>query len=683
MDSIILEIARALRQGLEVDDRELTRMIHARLRKDGADKRRFAKRRLLPYYLGVKRNNPDLWKSWQIDPQTDQGIISVLRMKPRRTASGVATVTVITKPWPCSGSCLFCPNDIRMPKSYVHNEPACARAELCYFDPYLQVEARLRTLEQMGHPTDKVELIVLGGTWTDYPESYRLWFASELFRAVNERARGTGERSGAQSCGHTRSGEAAHEVCATSHGSAEDARVVDAFAGDGFQAREAARAGSDTSQSITQNSQAHKGSTQLPSDADARRAWYAQAGFQQQALDTDPELFELQALVDEGMIDYNHAVRKLYGSRALDRALEHYQTGSWEELERLQKENEQAPRRVVGLVVETRPDAISARSLADMRRLGCTKVQMGVQSLDQAVLDASGRGIEIARIQQAFSLLRLFGFKIHVHQMLNLPGSNPDRDRRAYEQLVSNPSFLPDEIKLYPCVLIGSARLRTAFEDGSWQPYPEDELIRLLADMILDTPPYCRISRMIRDFSSEDIEAGSKKPNLRQLVEEQLRTSHVADEVQEIRFREVGTAEVEAQDLTLCDVAYETTVAHEHFLEWRAPDGKIAGFLRLSLPREEALKTLGVERYLRAGEAMIREVHIYGRVARLGEDGQAAQHLGLGRALIREAQDLAARAGFHAIKVISAVGTRGYYRSLGFEDAGLYQRCEIEVRPHG
>ena len=116
-------------------------------------------------------------------------LLRLIQMKPRRTASGVATITVITKPWQCSGNCLFCPADVRMPKSYLHAEPACQRAERNWFDPYLQVTARLRALVQMGHATDKVELIVLGGTFDDYPEAYRIWFVRELFRALNDASR--------------------------------------------------------------------------------------------------------------------------------------------------------------------------------------------------------------------------------------------------------------------------------------------------------------------------------------------------------------------------------------------------------------------------------------------------------------------------------------------------------------
>ena len=102
---------------------------------------------------------------------------------------------MLTKPWPCSSNCDYCPSDIRMPKSYLSDEPACQRAERNFFDPYLQVHARLHTLNQMGHPTDKVELIVLGGTWSDYPLDYQLWFMEQLFCALND---GDGEEAQAK-----------------------------------------------------------------------------------------------------------------------------------------------------------------------------------------------------------------------------------------------------------------------------------------------------------------------------------------------------------------------------------------------------------------------------------------------------------------------------------------------------
>lgn len=185
MEDFILDILARIRE-LEraLAANELEDIVRAHNQGIRDNKSHISKRRALPFFLKVRESDPQRWSSWNISPNEDALLLQTLRMKPRRTASGVATITVITKPWLCSGTCIYCPNDVRMPKSYLHNEPACQRAERNCFDPYLQVSSRLRALESMGHVTDKIELIVLGGTWNDYPESYRIWFVRELFRCA-------------------------------------------------------------------------------------------------------------------------------------------------------------------------------------------------------------------------------------------------------------------------------------------------------------------------------------------------------------------------------------------------------------------------------------------------------------------------------------------------------------------
>lgn len=609
MDDIILNILSELRAGRAVDDRRLLKLIHAQAKLDGSDKRAYAKRRLLPHYQSVKRDDPRRWASWGIDGALEEKLLDVLRMKPRRSASGVATITVITKPWPCGSDCLYCPNDIRMPKSYLHGEPACERAEQNWFDPYLQVSARLTALTQMGHSTDKIELIVLGGTWSDYPEAYQTWFISELFRALN------------------------------------DGAVL----------------GEDPVRDV-------------PGTVAERRAFYADAGFPQDGAGFEAFTAAAQRTIDAGAAGYNAAFHRLYGGSDAWMRAAAMQQGSFAELERLHKVNETARHRVVGLVIETRPDAITPATLTTIRRLGCTKVQMGIQTLDQDVLDANDRSITLDRIQAAFELLRVFGFKIHAHAMANLYTATPERDKRDYRTLVRAPAFQPDEIKLYPCALIEGARLCEKYRDGSWRPYTEDELLDVLADDVIATPPFCRISRMIRDFSSNDILVGNKKPNLRQLVERRLQEAGEGAEVQEIRFREVGTRSFDASSLSLDIVPYATTNTRERFLQWITPDNRIAGFLRLSLPDLRYVDALSSELPVREGEAMIREVHVYGVATQLGEDGVSAQHIGLGRRLVERACEIAREEGYTKVNVISAVGTREYYRGLGFHDNGLYQQ---------
>ncbi len=686
MEEIILQILAALRRGETVDDRALVKLVHAAAKRSGGDKRAFAKRRLLPFYQRVRREEPERWASWGVTPELEAALVKVLRMKPRRSASGVATITVITKPWPCSGSCVFCPNDVRCPKSYLHNEPACARAEAACYDPYLQVSARLTALAQMGHATDKIELIVLGGTWSDYPEEYQTWFVTELFRALNDDAI---------------AGEAANPML---RGFADEPEAM--------PGTESAAHAEDPARDPV--GQAAPGVPVIPPGVRERRAQYVACGLMPKAAPaaaSAPEagswlpldvLETTQRAVDAGKLTYNQAVTHLYAGSSAWRQAARWQHATLADLEREHARNERARHRVVGLVVETRPDAITPEALVHIRRLGATKIQMGVQSVDQRILDKNGRNTTVGQIEQAFDLLRLFGFKIHAHAMVNLLGATPQSDRADYLRFVTDPAFQPDEVKLYPCALIESARLRERYEAGEWVPYTEDELVGVLADDVLATPAFCRVSRMIRDFSSGDIMAGNKKPNLRQMVEERLARASAAGgaPVREIRYREIATSEVDVDALTLDVVPYETRATSERFLQWVTPEGRIAGFLRLSLPKAEAVVALAAELFssgipstpvpnvmtlgtvpkVRAGEAMIREVHVYGMATRVGEDGAAAQHHGLGRRLIERACELAREAGYERINVISAVGTREYYRMLGFHDHGLYQQRSLDER---
>lgn len=634
MEHIILQILAALRAGETVDDRALVKLIHAEARRSGTEKRALAKRHLLPFYQRIKRDEPRRWERWGVDAELEEQLLAVLRMKPRRSASGVATITVITKPWSCSGTCLFCPSDVRMPKSYLHGEPACARAEQNFFDPYLQVSARLTALTQMGHATDKIELIVLGGTWSDYPVEYQTWFITELFRALNEDAVAA---------------TAANPMLAPAGGPAPQ--------------------GAD-------------GASPLPAGVIERRARYRELGICADEEVLASSTAKAQQRVNAGEVSYNRAVRELYGNASAWGRAARWQVAAPEELEREQHLNERARHRVVGLVIETRPDAISPRALTLIRRQGATKIQMGIQSVDQRILDANDRNITVAEIERAFTLTRIFGFKIHAHFMANLLGATPEADKRDYERFVTEAPFQPDEVKLYPCALIEGARLCERYRSGAWQPYTEEELLDVLAADTLATPAWTRVSRMIRDFSSDDILVGNKKPNLRQLVEQQIATETALGAgpfraVREIRYREISTASVDIDSLALDEVAYETPATSERFLQWVTPEGKIAGFLRLSLPDQAYVRAHADDLPIAPGEAMIREVHVYGMATRVGDDGRAAQHQGLGRALIERAEELARAAGYARLNVISAVGTREYYRHLGFSDCGLYQRKEL------
>ena len=340
---------------------------------------------------------------------------------------------------------------------------------------------------------------------------------------------------------------------------------------------------------------------------------------------------------------------------------------TWDELEAVQRFNETAPCRCVGLVIETRPDHISVEEVLRVRRLGCTKVQIGFQSLNDAVLRVNRRGHTVAATRRAVKLLRQAGFKIHAHWMPNLYGSSPELDVQDYAKLFADPDFRPDELKIYPCSLIESAELMQRYEDGSWRPYTHDELLGVLVECFRLTPEYCRLTRVIRDIPGTDIVSGNRATNFRQIVENEL--AQQGERSSDIRAREVRQHRVAPDDLRLDELRYNSSSGREVFLQFITATREIAGFLRLALPDDGESITPELD-----GAAMIREVHVYGQSVEIGEAGAGrAQHAGLGTRLIERAAEIAAAQGYGKLAVISAVGTRAYYRQRGFVDGDLYQ----------
>ncbi|MCU0482620.1 MAG: radical SAM protein, partial [Anaerolineae bacterium] len=310
-------------------------------------------------------------------PAYDETFIERIRLKPVRTSSGVTPVTVLTKPFPCPGTCIFCPNDVRMPKSYLSDEPGAQRAEQNGFDPYLQTYSRLLTYRNTGHPTDKIELIILGGTWSFYPETYQIWFIKRIFDALHDFGEGINR------CDE-----------------------VEAL--------------------LKRASQLHP----------------------------DNNITTAQVKGDDLSQTYNQVVQNIYHDEMV-RSREisaQFTTGikertvidefaTWDELEAAHRHNETAACRSVGLVIETRPDHISIEEVLRVRRLGCTKVQIGFQSQNDEVLRANKRGHTVASTRRAVKLLRMAGFKIHAHWMPNLYKSTPELDIEDYRRMFNDPDF--------------------------------------------------------------------------------------------------------------------------------------------------------------------------------------------------------------------------------------------------
>lgn len=450
----------------------------------------------------------------------DKALLSRIRLKPMRSLSGVSVVTVLTKPYPCPGKCVFCPTDVRMPKSYLPDEPGAMRALQHDFDPYAQVRSRLDALEAVGHPTEKIELLILGGTWSSYKRDYQEEFILGMFAALN------GVRS-------------------------------------------------DT----------------------------------------------------------------------------------FEEAQRI---NENAAHRAVGLAIETRPDHVNPEELAWLRQMGVTKVQIGVQSFDERILELNKRGHTAEETRAAADLLRAAGFKIVMHWMPNLLGATVESDKRDFAHLWQG--YAPDELKIYPTQLLENAELYLHWQRGEYKPYSTEELVELLAEIKPTIPEYCRVNRVIRDIPSTNVVEGNRRTSLRMDVHALMKER--GQRCRCIRCREVRGISVETSELVLHDHTYTTGAAEEHFLSYVTADDRLAGFLRLSLPTADAPATgLGdVE-----GAALVREVHVYGQSLGVGaEQSGAAQHIGLGTQLLARAEELARAAGYARMAVIAAVGTRGYYAGRGY-----------------
>jgi len=476
------------------------------------------------------------------EADADKSLLARIRMKPIRSLSGVSTVTVLTEPYTCPGNCLFCPDDEQLPKSYLREEPGAARAFQNEFDPYRQVRSRIDSYRAIGHPVEKIELLILGGSWSAYPLAYRRQFVKRCFDAMNER------------------------------------------------------------------------------DA--------------------------------------------------------------ETLEQAQAWNERAESRNVGLVVETRPDEITVEEIAAMRTLGVTKVQMGAQSFDDAILARNQRGHGVAETLIATALLRAAGFKIVLHWMPNLLGATPDSDRIDFQRMWDG-GFCPDELKIYPTQLLEQAPLYAFWQRGEFTPYTTHELIDLIADIKPSIPIYTRVNRIIRDIPANYIMAGSKRSSLRQDVHKELKRR--GQHCRCIRCREIRSEKVQTDDLVYSDHTYNTAYSEEHFLNYATTDDKLVGYLRLAFPQPAPDTDRMLHQQLHShipelkNAALIREVHIYGQsLAVGGEIAGAAQHSGLGTELLEKAELLAKENGYAKIVVISAIGTRLYYHKRGYRVSGLYMTKDLE-----
>jgi len=289
-------------------------------------------------------------------------------------------------------------------------------------------------------------------------------------------------------------------------------------------------------------------------------------------------------------------------------------------------------------------------------RLGTTRVELGVQILDDAILTSVNRGHGVQEAVDATITAKDLGLKVCYHVMPGLPGSSPQKDVDSFRQMFDDARFRPDMIKIYPTLVVKGTKLYESWQRGEYHPYTTEEAVQVISEMKKLVPEYVRIQRIQRDIPVPLIEAGVDKGHLRELVQERLRSQ--GQGCQCIRCREVGLLGISdfcADDLSPRVVRYEASGGKEEFISLVLENGALAGYVRLRLPSGDS--------------ALIRELKVFGRMARLSETEGEWQHRGLGRKLLQLAEDAANNAGYSSIKVTSGVGVRGYYASLGYEKA--------------
>lgn len=450
--------------------------------------------------------------------------------KPTRTISGVAPLAVMIPPRKCEhGTCIYCPSFDNSPQSYTPESPAVLRALSLNYDPKKQVEARLGSLNGMNHPTDKIELIIMGGTFLAFPDKFQFDFIKKCYDALN---------------------------------------------------------GTDS-----------------------------------------------------------------------------------ENLGEAKKINETAKHRCIALCIETRPDFCSETHIKNMLEWGATRVELGVQILDDEIYKKINRGHTIQEVIDSTARLKKAGFKVGYHIMPGLPGSSPEKDLRIYNQIFDDEQFKPDQIKIYPCQVLKNSGLEKLFYSKKFIPYREEIVSELLIKMLKNTPRYVRVMRIMREIPSSYLIAGVVKLDLRKEVEDKIRKENL--KIEEIRFREIGFALRDSrkvnQNLKLKETSYSASGGTEIFLEIINKDNILFGLLRLRLEENKKEK------------ATIRELHVYGPSLNLGERGEESQHLGIGKQLIREAEKISKKSGYKELRIISGVGVREYYKNLGYnlDESKVYMEKKI------
>jgi elongator complex protein 3 len=334
------------------------------------------------------------------------------------------------------------------------------------------------------------------------------------------------------------------------------------------------------------------------------------------------------------------------------------------DLAEAQKINEKSEHRCVAMCLETRPESCTKEAIKRMREFGCTRVEIGVQNPDDEIYKKVNRGHTIKDVIESTQRLKDAGFKLGYHIMPGLPGSDYEKDMKNFKMIFNSSNFRPDQLKIYPCQIIEKSPLATAYEQMNFIPYDAETTKKIVKDIMKIIPEYCRVMRVMREIPKDKLVKGLIKLDVRRNAEEELRDKNV--KINEIRMREIGFNQKGLDtDLSLRVIEYDASNGKEFFLQIVNKDNILFGLLRLRFPKPTFIDEL-------KDTAIIREVHVYGKALKLGEEGNLSQHKGLGKMLMSKAEEIAKEAGYKKIAVISGIGVREYYKKLGYVLEGTY-----------
>ena len=502
---------------------------------------------------------------------------SEFKSKPVRTMSGVAPVAIMTKPEHCPhGTCTFCSGGPGsyfgdVPKSYTGNEPASMRALRNTFDAYLQVFNRLEHYVLLQQVPEKVELIIMGGTFLAYDRAYQDSFIMDALQAMND------------------FGELFFD---------ENGLKYDFF----------------------------KGFFELPRD------------------------FKNKDISDT----LKNKILLLKKKSTLEQE---------------QLKNETSKIRCCVFNLETKPDWCFEEHINQALRLGTTRVEVGIQTLNDSILKKTNRGHTLEDSKKASQLLKDSFLKTCFHVMIGLPGSSKKEDINNFKILFEDENYKPDALKIYPCMVMPGTPLFKQYEKGMFKPLNTEEASEILIEAKKFIPEYCRVMRIVRDIPTKHTVDGVGMNNLRQYLHEKMIKENVKCRC--IRCREPRNKNVDWDNVELKRIDYESSGGKELFLSFE--DGNyLLGFLRLRKPYKPFRKEITKD------SVGVREMHVYGEAASLGKKGKI-QHRGLGKKLLLEAERIA-KEEFKAKKmlIISGIGTKEYFYNLGYKKEGVYVSKALE-----